>query len=652
MINLYSIFHINCSFSSIDEKEIPILIKKSYWPLLNLIQENNFNIGIECSGSSLEKIYKHDKKWVYKFRDLIKNKKCELIGSGLQQIISPSCPEKITKINLQIGLEIYKRLLNVKPKFALINEQAFSKSLINIYNRFFSCIIVDWINSNQSINKKNRYFNSCPTNIIDDYKNKIPVIWSNSLAFQKFQRYIFGEISFDNYIKFVNSQTKFLCVYSNDCEIFNYKDKRYKNNSQKKESNLHWERIRDLYKYFKKNTKNYKLLQLSSIQKKKDKKFLKISSAQAPIIVKKQKKYNINRWAVCGENNFYKNSVCWKIFKSFEKKKIKKKDMWIDLCELWSSDYRTHTTTKKNLKFHKLVLKLFNKLKIKRTNDKYNKLSSFKKIKLSNNKNIKINNNFISFYTKNFVLKLNLKKGLTIDQFTDKTVSKNPLFGTIYQGQLDYLENLSDYYSGHFNLFLHNNLKKITDISIQDPKLSLFKKNSQIYLLTSKFKFTELGTVDKSIEVNLKKREIYLKFNFKKIAPAILRLFNITLGPKSFNSKKLYFSSNNGGKKMENFELMESFNHGSPVSEVSKYTSSNNSLTMTDGSLIIGDDRKKIVFNNNVDENPFVGLIEYKKLPKNFFLRASFSCREMDDTSKFTTIKNLTTQIKIHAERK
>ena len=53
--------------------------------------------------------------------------------------------------------------------------------------------------------------------------------------------------------------------------------------------------------------------------------------------------------------------------------------MWIDLCELWSSDYRTHTTTKKNLKFHKLVLKLFNKLKIKRTNDKYNKLSSFKK---------------------------------------------------------------------------------------------------------------------------------------------------------------------------------------------------------------------------------------------------------------------------------
>ena len=98
---------------------------------------------------------------------------------------------------------------------------------------------------------------------------------------------------------------------------------------------------------------------------------------------------------------------------------------------------------------------------------------------------------------------------------------------------------------------------------------------------------------------------------------------------------------------MENFELMESFNHGSPVS---KFLNIHLQTTFdNDHGLIIGDDRKKS-FNNNVDENPFVGLIEYKKLPKNFFLRASFSCREMDDTSKFTAIKNLTTQIKIHAE--
>ena len=202
MLNLYSLFHINVNFSSLDEKNIPEVIKKSYWPLLKLIEENDFNIGVECSGSSLEKIYSYDKQWVYKLKDLIKKKKCEFIGSGFHQIISPSCPEKLTKLNLKIGLSIYKKYLNTKPKFALINEQVFSKSLINIYNKFFSYIIIDWINSNQSINCSREYFNSYPTNIVDDYNNKISVIWSNSLAFQKFQRYVFGEITFENYIKF------------------------------------------------------------------------------------------------------------------------------------------------------------------------------------------------------------------------------------------------------------------------------------------------------------------------------------------------------------------------------------------------------------------------------------------------------------------
>ena len=63
-------FHINCSFSSIDEKEIPKLPQKSYcMPLLNMILFfYHFNIVAECSGSSLEKIYKYDKLWVDKFR--------------------------------------------------------------------------------------------------------------------------------------------------------------------------------------------------------------------------------------------------------------------------------------------------------------------------------------------------------------------------------------------------------------------------------------------------------------------------------------------------------------------------------------------------------------------------------------------------------
>ena len=72
------------------------LIKKCYWPLLKLIEFNDFKIAIELSGKTLQEIYALDRTWVKKFRTLL-NKKCELIGSGFSQIIGPLVPEEISK---------------------------------------------------------------------------------------------------------------------------------------------------------------------------------------------------------------------------------------------------------------------------------------------------------------------------------------------------------------------------------------------------------------------------------------------------------------------------------------------------------------------------------------------------------------------------
>ena len=42
----------------------------------------------------------------------------------------------------------------------------------------------------------------------------------DNYLFQNFKD-IFGEINLDNYINYINSEksSKFLCIYSNDCEI-------------------------------------------------------------------------------------------------------------------------------------------------------------------------------------------------------------------------------------------------------------------------------------------------------------------------------------------------------------------------------------------------------------------------------------------------
>ena len=138
MLNIYSFFHLNTSFSSIEKEKIPTLIKKCYWPLLNLIENNtDFKIALEASGKTISDINAIDPQWVKKLSRLINSKNCEFIGSGYCQIISPSVPKEISEKNLELGNEVYSKLLKIKPDLGLVGEQVFSKSMVNISKQFF-----------------------------------------------------------------------------------------------------------------------------------------------------------------------------------------------------------------------------------------------------------------------------------------------------------------------------------------------------------------------------------------------------------------------------------------------------------------------------------------------------------------------------------
>ena len=67
-MNIYSFYHLNLSFSSIEENEIPHVIDTCYLPLLNLCLSENYKIGIEISGYSLEKICQYRPDWITQFK--------------------------------------------------------------------------------------------------------------------------------------------------------------------------------------------------------------------------------------------------------------------------------------------------------------------------------------------------------------------------------------------------------------------------------------------------------------------------------------------------------------------------------------------------------------------------------------------------------
>jgi hypothetical protein len=107
----YILFHLNLAFSSIEIERRKEVIDKCYWPILNLAE--TYRINIEITGFSLEEIYRIDKSWVKKFKELINNSKIELIGSGYVQLISPLFPSDIFDKNISEGEKFISVYSNV-----------------------------------------------------------------------------------------------------------------------------------------------------------------------------------------------------------------------------------------------------------------------------------------------------------------------------------------------------------------------------------------------------------------------------------------------------------------------------------------------------------------------------------------------------------
>ena len=73
---------------------------------------------------------------------------------------------------------------------------------------------------------------------------------------------------------------------------------------------------------------------------------LRLETAACPIPVKKQRKYNLSRWAVTGRDDLAINAACESIYRGLVAADAGHGG-WKELCYLWSSDFRTHITDKR-----------------------------------------------------------------------------------------------------------------------------------------------------------------------------------------------------------------------------------------------------------------------------------------------------------------
>jgi hypothetical protein len=638
-LKAYSFFHLNLAYSAIEEVRRPEVIEKCYWPLLRLARKFNLPFGIEASAWTLEAINEIDPHWVHELKELVTCGPCEFIGSGYTQIIGPLVPADVNVANLRIGMSRYEALLGLKPQIALVNEQAYSAGLVPLYREAgFKAIIMEWDNparGNPDWPAEWRYH---PQFAVGADGHPFPVIWNKSVSFQKLQRFVHGELELDEYLRYVDShqgdRLRAFPIYGNDVEVFDFRPGRYMTEAPI-EAESEWARLESIYAALT-QTPHVELILPSRVLDLMDSEgagnHLRLESAENPIPVKKQDKYNITRWALTGRNDLEINTQCLRVFEHLQKSGCTDESEWCALCELWSSDYRTHITEHRwrdyicrlegaSLRKGSIRIPTFSK-------DFENDTHSAKRGP-PGLLQVKRERNFLKLEGARLTVWLNCLRGLAVERFIDRKHSDRSLFGTLPHGYFDDIRWAADFYTGHFT-YESPGKPKVTDLSRVEPGVDSCNEKVDVYAV---FK-TPFGDVKKTWSIDDTQGTVTLNYEFIWSGPILgsLRLGYITLLPGTFDYGDLGFACAMGGRELEFMKLGRlDFDHGDPVSSL---ISARQTLPITTGFLSLGDKRTAVEMHVNRLESAATAMLSTRSIGDKFLTRAYFSLIETDDTSK------------------
>lgn len=629
----FTTFHLNLMFSCIEEELRAEVIRRCYWPLLRLAQNYNVPLGIEAPGITLEIIQAIDPDWIAELRALVENQTVEFIGSGYSQIIGPLAPAALNAANLRLGHRVYESLLGVRPQIALVNEQAYSSGMVEHYlNAGYRAIVMEWQNPAHAHPEWDSEWRYLPQLACDQRGNSIPVIWNNSIAFQKFQRCAHGEIDQEEYFDYLHSQVgagvRVLSLYGNDAEIFDFRPGRHPAETAL-ENHGEWSAIGNVVAKLKSDSRfcavrPSKVLDLIDHPGAGNR--LRLESAGEPVPVKKQGKYNLTRWSVTGRDNLGINTRCWRIFRALEESRDVQESDWQEFCYLWSSDFRTNITERRWRAYHERLARFETRFRVVADERPRMAAQNHGCADLGNVK-LERDGRFFSLEAGQIKLRLNQRRGLAIDGLWFQEVSELPLIGTLPHGFYDDITLAADFYTGHLTFDIPGQ-PKVTDLNPVEPE---FQRGDGWLAVGAKIA-TPLGPMRKTIRLFEDGSGVELEWrpDWDRYPPGSLRLGHVTLNPAAFTPRGLFFRTHNGGCQEETFSLDAGvIDHGAPVSSL---VSARCGVGLTAGWVELGNADITVRAETGQGAAALLGMIQYKRAGDSYFYRLSLSAQETDET--------------------
>ncbi len=655
---LYSVFHLNLAFSLIPEDDYAGIIENCYWPLLELAEEG-VPLGIEASAHTLKEIERRDRGFVKRLRKLWEEGRCEFIGSGYSQLIMPLVPCDVNRWNLEIGNELYRELLGKVPEVALVNEQTFSKGLVELFKEAgYSTIIMDWSNCYR-YNRYPKRFLYYPQLAVG-IRDKIRVLWNHSIAFQKFQRCVHGELSLKEYMDFLLShldatEERAFIVYGNDAEVFGYRpgDGIFKKGEYRRVKELFGEIAAQrgatlvtpstVIEGFRGHPLAYQRINLES--------------PETPLVCKKQDKYNPVRWAVSGRDNAHINAACYRVYENIKMLEANVDEATLGplkraLCELWGSDFRTNTVDEKFLYFRDLMGWLKHETERRLENSAIRKvettytdgtdtlegggISAYARavegvlpvVALKTPSTVTRKDNILLIRTPAVEAEFIENKGLALKSLVFKGVSEVPLVGTLPHGYYEDIQLGADFFSAHM-IHIAEDGRKTTDLCRVLPEVCEEKG----FLRISAEIPMDIGILWKDYKIwkGIDRIDVSYRLRVRGLRASSLRLGIFTFMPEGFRKDALWYEAVNGGALPERFHLAgHRVVHDEPVNY---RVSARSCLGATEGWVRVGDAEKYLQLSTDKAELYSVPMIHYEETDGSFFFRVYHSVGETDETA-------------------
>ena len=629
-LHTFAFFHLNLAFSSIEEERRAEVIARCYWPLLQLADKHP-HIGIEVSGFTLEEIARLDPAWIASARTLIAEGRAELIGSGYSQMIGPLVPAKVMAENLRIGNEVYRDLLDARPTVALVNEQAFSAGLVEHYlDAGYSALLMDWDNPSANHPEWDSERQYLPQYAAGLGERKIALLWTNTAAFQQMQRFVFDDIPLESYLHFVRTRraltTRALCLYASDAEIFDFRPGRFRTEGKLPQTS-EWERI-DTALSAVTTEAGIDLIAPSQVLKLIEQKgggnHLQLESANCPVPVKKQRKYNLARWAVTGRDNIAINAACERVYRGMLERKNAD---WKELCYLWASDFRTHLTEKRWSDYRE---------RLKAAEELYSVPTKPAVLVPSIAPTLE---RHIDIKTRTIRARLDRRRGLALESVQFEGFA-NAVIGGLPHGTFSEIALQADWYTGDC-VFEAPGEHKITDLEWCAARIQILGNGDTIAHADIE---TPKGRIEKQIRFSNREPRVDfdITFHWSEWGKGVLRMGHFTLLPDAFALDQLRLATTNGGWR-ESFSLAgRTIDHGAPVSFL---VSSSHGLGMTEGWAEIGDDKTRLRVEVDRCTAPLLGMLTHRPAKRSdgsssLFCQLQLSAMELDDTRKPTNYRD------------